>query len=63
MSRKMRDVRWWGIRCRVSRKMRDVRRWGVGYRVACAFGARAVFEVAQEARPTVGGMSDIGCRA
>ncbi|WP_287832345.1 hypothetical protein, partial [Idiomarina sp.] len=35
----------------------DVRWWGVGYRVACAFGARAVFDVAQDARRTV-----VGCR-
>ncbi|WP_131382142.1 hypothetical protein [Idiomarina baltica] len=37
----------------LSRKMRDLRR--VGYGVACAFGARAVSVVAQDARPTVVG--------
>ena len=53
--------------------------WGVQCRVACAFGARAVAVVAQNARPTVvvypmsgvaqnarrtvGGMSDVGCSA
>ena len=38
MSRKMRDLRWWDVQCHV----------------ACAFGARAVGVVAQDARPTTG---------